>query len=156
MVQMVPIMQQNPAIAPLVSEVIMFAVRAFPTSRQLEDAFETALQKMQQMPPAPPPQQGGGRTKSPMEIQAEAQTAAGEQKVDMAATAAKVQTDQQANAVKLQQIASQQQIERERMATQQDKDAAELAMRGRETEGREALERAKIEHMQSRETKGLV
>jgi hypothetical protein len=163
---MIPIAQGNPALMPLVSELILFGVRAFPTSRQLEDAFETALQKMAQMPPAPPPQQGG-KSKSPMEIQAEAQTAAGQQKVDMAetmakaqseqqSTAAKVQTDQQANAIKLQQIQSQMQIEREKMAVQQDKDATEMAMRGREMEGRENMEQAKIQHMQSRELTGLV
>jgi hypothetical protein len=163
---MIPIAQQNPPLLPLVTELVMFGVRAFPTSRQLEDAFETALQKLAQMPPAPPPQQGG-KSKSPMEIQAEAQTAAGQQKVDMAetaakaqseqqSTAAKVQTDQQANAIKLQQIQAQMQIERERLAAEQDKSAAELAMRGREVEGRETMEQAKIQHMQSRELTGLV
>jgi hypothetical protein len=164
---MIPLAQQNQALAPLISELTMFAVRAFPTSRQVEEAFETALEKMQQMPPAPPPQQGGGRTKSPMEIQAEAQTAAGEQKVDMAetaakaqtdqqATAAKVQTDQQANAIKLQQIQSQMQIEREKLAAQQNKDAQEQSMRGREMEGREEIERRRMEALENRETKGLV
>jgi hypothetical protein len=164
---MIPLAQQNPALVPLISELTMFAVRAFPTSRQVEEAFETALEKMQQMPPAPPPQQGGGRTKSPMEIQAEAQTAAGEQKVDMAetaakaqtdqqATAAKVQTDQQANAIKLQQIQAQMQIEREKLAAQQNKDAQEQSMRGREMEGREEIERRRMEALENRETKGLV
>jgi hypothetical protein len=164
---MIPIGQGNPALMPLISELIMFGVRAFPTSRQLEDAFETALEKMQQMPPAPPPQQGGGRTKSPMEIQAEAQTAAGEQKVDMAETiakaqtaqqetAAKVQTDQQANAIKLQQIQAQMQIEREKMAAQANKDAQEQSMRGREMQGREQIEQRRMEALENRETKGLV
>jgi hypothetical protein len=159
---MVPLAQSNPDFKPLISELIMFGVRAFPTSRQLEDAFETAMEHMLQSPGAPPPQKGGN-TKSPAEIQQEAQEAQGKIQVDSQANQVKMQTDSQANAVKLQQIASQQQIEREKLQAQQAKDAAELAMhghemdlRGREMQGKEQMETAKIEHMQARDTRGLV
>ncbi len=151
---MVPIMQQSPSLAPLISELIMFGVRAFPTSRSLEDAFETALEKMQQAPPVPPAQKGNA--KSPMEIQAEAQEAQGKLQTAQQSNQVKLQTDQQANAVKLQQMQTEAQIQREKLQAQQDKDAAELAMRGREMQGREQLEQAKIEHMQTRDTAGLV
>jgi hypothetical protein len=163
---MIPLAQGSPALLPLISELIMFGVRAFPTSRTLEDAFETALQKMQQMPPAPPPGKQGN-TKSPMEIQAQAQTEQGKIAADVHDTQVKAQTEQQsdavkaqmeqqANAVKLQQIASQEQIAREKLQAEQGNKAAELSMRGREMQGKEQLEDAKIQHMQSRETQGLV
>ena len=151
---MIPLGQQSPALMPLISELVMFGVRAFPTSRQLEDAFETALEQMQKAPPQPPTKQGN--TKSPMEVQTEAQTAAGEQHVDLVETAAKAQISQQANAIKLQQMQVQAQVEREKLAAQQGKDAATLAMQGREMQGREQLEQAKIQHMEARDTRGLV
>ncbi len=151
---MVPLAQSNPDFKPLISELIMFGVRAFPTSRQLEDAFETAMEHMLQSPGQPPPQKGGG--KSPMEIQAEAQEAQGKMQTAQQATAAKLQTDQQANAVKLQQIQAQMKIAGDKLAAEQDRAAAELAMRGRETQGKEQMEQAKIEHMEARDTQGLV
>src|SRR6185437_11966829 len=39
----VPALMSNPALAPLAKELGMFAVRAYPASRSLEDAFETAF-----------------------------------------------------------------------------------------------------------------
>jgi len=151
---MVPQMQQNPAIAPLAAEMIKFAFNAFPASRQLEDALETALQKMQQMPPQPPPQAQHG--KSPMELQLQAQEAQGKQQTEMATTQIKAQTDQQNLAVKQQQIAAEAQIERERMAMAQQRDAADFSMKGREMEGREQLEAARIQRLDSMNTRGLV
>ena len=151
---MVPLAQTNPDFKPLISELILFGVRAFPTSRQLEDSFETAMEHMLQSPGQPPPQKGGG--KSPMEIQAQLQEAQGKQQTDQQSNAVKLQTDQQANAVKMQQVQAQKQIADDRLQSEQARAAAELAMRGREMQGKEQLEQAKIEHMQSREMQGLV
>ena len=152
---MVPLAQSNPDFKPLISELIMFGVRAFPTSRQLEDAFETAMEHMLQSPGTPPPQKGGA-TKSPAEIQQQAQEVQIKAQTDQQDTAAKLQTDQQANAVKLQQVQAQLKIASDRLAAEQDRAAAEMAMRGREMQGKEQMETAKIEHMQARDTAGLV
>lgn len=176
---MIPLAQMTPALAPLVSELLLFTVRGFKVSRSLEDAFETALQALQRMPP-PPPQQKGN-TKSPMEIQSEAQIEAGKQQnermeiqqggqieagkqqnarmemqQDGQEAAAKLQIAQQQNAVKMQQIQAQAAIEAAKLQAQQSKDAVDMAMRSREMEGREALERARIDRMAARSTEGLV
>ena len=59
--------QQNPQTAPLIRELVMFGVRAFPAARSLEDSFEHAFQLLMRSPPQPP--QGGTRNvKSPLEI----------------------------------------------------------------------------------------
>lgn len=145
----VPGMMANPALAPLGKEIGMFAVRAFKVSRQLEDAFETAfdalLQQAKTNPHPPTPPGKGGATKSPIEIQAEAAEAQG-----------KNQVEQQANQVKLAQVQTDAQIERERMAMQQQNEAAQLAMHGREIEGRERLEDARMQHMAARDIQGMV
>jgi hypothetical protein len=151
---MVPLAQSNPNFKPLIAELVMFGVRAFPTSRQLEDAFETAMETMLQSQAPPPPPKGN--VKSPADVQAEAMIAGGKIQASQQATAAKLQSDQEANAVKLQQSQAQLAIARERLQAEQDKAAAELAMQGREMQGREMLEQAKITHMQSRDLQGLV
>ncbi len=51
----IPQMQANPAIAPLLGQLIMFTVRAFPVSRQLDDAFEDAIEHLEQMAKQGPP-----------------------------------------------------------------------------------------------------
>ncbi len=48
------------------------------------------------------------------------------------------------------------QIERERLQAEQIKNQDEMMMRGREMQGRETMETAKIQHMQQREMGGLV
>src|SRR6185437_14139876 len=89
----VPGLLATPDLAPLAKSIGMFVVRAFPASRDLEDAFETAFDalvaKATQGGGGPQQPQPKGNTKSPMEIQTEAITAKGEQ-----------QTDQQVAAVK--------------------------------------------------------
>ncbi len=143
---MVPIAQQNPPFAPLIKELIMFGVRGFPSSRSLEESFETALDKMVSTAGQNPPQPGGkGNTKSPMEIQADAAEAQGKQQVQ-----------QQQNMVKLVQTQAEMQLEREKLAQQQMTEHADLMLRGREMEGREALDAARLTHLASRDTRGLV
>jgi hypothetical protein len=63
--------QQHPQTAPLIRELVMFGVRAFPVAsfpatRSLEAAFEEAFKTLLQSPPPPLPK---GNTKWPMEIQ---------------------------------------------------------------------------------------
>ncbi len=72
--ELVPL-TQNPATLELAGELLKFGVRAFPAARPLEDAVDTAIQKLTQSPPQPPPGKQSG--KSPMEIQANLQEAQG-------------------------------------------------------------------------------
>lgn len=138
-----PQMQSNPALAPLGKELVMFAVRGFRVSRQLEDAFETALDQMMKMPPKPPEQKGN--VKSPMEIQAEAATAQTKAKVDQAKVAADMVKTQTEATLKQQELQSEEQYH-----------AADLALRQRELAGKEALQAARMTHMAARDAGGLV
>jgi hypothetical protein len=151
---MVPQMQQNPAIAPLAAEMIKFAFHAFPSSRQLEDALDSALERMQQMPPQPPPEKGN--TKSPQEIQAETQIAGAKLQAGQQETAAKAAMAQQENATKQQQIAVEAQVARERLEAENQREAADMALRGREIQGREMLDAARLTRLTERNTQGLV
>lgn len=81
-----PMAMQAPALLPLIKELTLFGVKAFPVGRQMEETFEDAFEqlgqqaaKMQQQGPQPDPK-----------AQAEAEKA----KVEMAAMQAKAQTDQ--------------------------------------------------------------
>jgi hypothetical protein len=148
----------SPDLAPLVKEMALFWVRGFKVSRQLEEVIETtfdALMKQAQQNPAQPPQKGGN-TKSPMEIQAETQQAQTKAQTEVLDSQSKLRIAQQQDATKQMQILADSQIEREKLAAQQSKDQTELAMRGREMEGREYVEHMRMQHMAERDTKGLV
>lgn len=154
----IPQMQQNPVIAPLIGELVMFAVRAFPVSRQLQDAFQNALDQLEAMAKnAPPPQpQQKGNTKSPMEIQSEAQTAAGEQRTDLQVQQLRNQADTMKNAIELMKLYASTQTDQAKVAQQGQQAQAELALRNREMVGREALEQARMSRIESQNTAGLV
>jgi hypothetical protein len=91
-----------------------------------------------------------------MEIQAEAQTAAGEQHVDMSVAAIKARTDQQNNAIALMKLYTQQMTDQAKLQQQGSQQQAELALRNREMVGREALEQARMSRIESQNTQGLV
>ncbi len=168
MESVLPLAQSNPAAAPLVKELIMFAVNGFSVSRQLQDAFETALDHMMQQAQQGPPQASQkGNSKSPQEIQAEAQIAQGEQQTDLAVQqqrtqadqqkyAAQTQIDQQKNAVEMMKLYSQQQIEREKLAADGQYKAADLALKQRQGALREGLANARMSHYAASDTEGLV
>lgn len=151
---MVPQMQQNRAIAPLAAEMIKFAFGAFPASRQLDDALDSALERMQQMPPQPAPEKGN--TKSPQEIQAETQIEGAKLQAAQGETQARLQADQQANAAKVISAQIEATADRERAQAENQLRTAELALKGRDMVGREALEQARLTHFASRDTRGLV
>lgn len=158
MLQMlIPEAQQNPGAVPLIHALVMFGVRAFPAARSLEQQFEQAFKTMLQAPPQPPPPKGN--TKSPLEIAAEARIAQGEQQVDMQGNqikAAQVQVQQQKNAIDMAEI-----YQRAQQATSQQQQegqlrAAELAQQGAIMQDRQALDRARLTHLMTRDSAGLV
>ena len=151
MLQMVvPEIQQNPAIAPLVKSLVMFGVRAFPAARSLEDSFEQAFAALAQMPPQPPAQKGN--VKSPAEIAAEAATARGDQQVDMA----KVQVEQQKNAVDMMKTGAQMRQDQQKMQFDNFFKTMQLAQQSQQMQSRSQIEAARLSAMLSRQTRGLV
>jgi len=101
MQQSLPVAQAQPALAPLIGEMLMFGVRSFKGARTLENAFEQALAKMSE------PQKPQGS--SPEEIKAQADQAAEQARMQL--EGAKMQASQQLEAAKLQ---SQQALEAQR------------------------------------------
>lgn len=57
--QAIPAAQQTPALAPVLGEVLMLAVRGFRGARNLEGTFETFVQQMAQQPPQQQGKEGG-------------------------------------------------------------------------------------------------
>lgn len=94
-----PIVQQVPEMAPLIGEVLTFVVRTFKGGRQLENALEGTIEKMN----APKEPQGP----SPEEIKAEA---------DKALEQAKLQATMQAEQVKMQAAQQMEQMKAQTMA----------------------------------------
>lgn len=150
-----PAIQANPALGPLGKQLIMFAVNGFPVSRQLQDAFETALDQLIANPQQPQAQQKGN-TKSPMEVQTEAEVAKGEQQTDLQVAQARAQSDQQKNATEMMKLFSQQQIEREKLAAESQYRAADLALKQRQGALREGLAQARMSHYAASDERGLV
>jgi hypothetical protein len=96
--QAVPAAQENPMLAPLLGEMLMFGVRSFKVGRSLEGAFQATLDKLQQMasqpqPPKPDPEQVKAQA-SLQAIQAKAQA-------DMQVEQVRAQTDIQIEQAKI-------------------------------------------------------
>lgn len=75
--QAIPMVQEIPSAAPLVKEIVTFAIRGFRTGRSLEEAFTEFFDKMAQQPPKPP--EGKGADAAAMaKVQVDAQLGQGE------------------------------------------------------------------------------
>lgn len=96
-----PVAQAQPALAPLIGEMLMFGVRSFKGARTMENAFEQALAKMSE------PQQP--QDPSPEQLQAQADQQAEQSRMQL--ESAKMQSSQQLESAKLQ---SQQALESQR------------------------------------------
>jgi hypothetical protein len=154
---LIPEAQQNPGAVPLIHALVMFGVRAFPAARSLETTFEQAFRTMLQTPAQPP--EPKGNTKSPQEIQAEAQIAKGEQQVDAQGNqikAAQVQVAQQKNAIEMQQVALKAQQDQAQLQQEAQLRQMELAQQGQVAQSRQALDQARLSHLMVRDSSGLV
>jgi hypothetical protein len=113
-----PIVQQVPEMAPLIGEVLTFVVRTFKGGRQLENALEGTIEKMNapKEPQGPSPEQ--------MQAQAQQQMEQAKMQATMQAEQAKMQASQQMEAMKTQaqaqieQFKAQQAMELEQMKQQ--------------------------------------
>lgn len=150
-----PLAAANPAAAPLVKALIMFAVNGFSVSRQLQDEFENALDAMMNNP-TPPPQGGKGDARPPEEVQAELAVKKGEQQKDLQVAQLNAQAQQQENAIDLMELYARVQGDRDKLNAQQQNDAARLALETRKALMQENLGAARLSHMAARDTQGLV
>jgi hypothetical protein len=143
----IPASQQVPEIAPLMGEMLMFAVRSWKTAEPIEEAFDEALAKLGQPKPPPPPNpevikaqadaqkaQAEAQVKmveaqnAPLIAQAEAQKAQAEIQASQAEAFAGAQTEaakEQAK-VAMEQVKQQAETERAQMQLQFDRWKAEL------------------------------
>ena len=135
-----PIVQASPELMPLAGQMLLFAVRAFPTARDLEEAIEVAMDKMQQASGQPKPpsteqlkaQADLEKTKAEIEhAQIDAQTAGEKSKADVAMVQLKGQTAIKEHEMKMQQMQMQMNLDREKMQMelhgQQQKHQMDLA-----------------------------
>lgn len=105
--------QQQPELAPLMGEMLMFGIRAFKAGRPMEAAFEQAIAKMSEpKPPKPDPEA--------MKLQAEAQQAQQKLQAEQAREQARAQAD---IAIEQARMSMEAQFEQQRMAL--DQQAAE-------------------------------
>jgi len=70
--------QQAPEMVPLLGKMLLFAVRAFPVGRELEEVFESTLADMEKMAKNPPPPQP-----DPSILKAESDTKIAQDKLEM-------------------------------------------------------------------------
>ena len=132
-----PIVAQEPALLPLASQMLLFAVRAFPTARDLEEAIEQALDKMQAasgQPKPPNPEQLKAqadleRTKAEIEAaQIDAQSAAQKGKVDIAMVQMKGSAAMEEHKMKLQQMQMQMQMDQHKLQSEHQVSMEKLQM----------------------------
>jgi hypothetical protein len=115
-----PIVQQVPEMAPLIGEVLTFVVRTFKGGRQLENALEGTIEKMNapKEPQGPSPEQ--------MQAQAQQQMEQAKMQATMQAEQAKMQASQQMEQMKAQTTAQVEQFKAQQaMQLEQMKQQAE-------------------------------
>lgn len=115
--QALPMAQAVPELQPLLGEMLMFGVRAFPAARTLEATFEQAMEQLQQpKPEQPDPAQ--------MQAQQEAQMEQMKLQMDQQAQQARMQADMQIQQAKMQMQAALEQ-QRSTMQAQVDRERAQ-------------------------------
>jgi hypothetical protein len=135
--------QIQPALSPLLMEMLLFGVRGFPVGKQLETTFEVTKQKLakmqekaEQAPPKPDPEiektkammqlqqqkQQGDMEISQQKTQADIQASQARAQADMAATQAKIQADKDAamQAAALERFKAEQQAQLDRDIAMED------------------------------------
>ena len=139
-----PITQAAPELLPLAGEMLLFAVHAFPQARELEEAIEQAMDKMEAAAGQPKPPSGeqlkaqADLEKAKAEItnaQINAQSASEKAKADIAQTQLKGQVAVKEHEMKMQQMQMEMQLEREKMQM--------------ELHGQQQKHQMDLQHMQS-------
>lgn len=143
---LLPLAMGNPPMAELCKQLALFAVRAFPAARPLEETIEQAFDAAAKMPPQPPPgaKPAGKQGPTPQELAVKTQEIASRERIA-----------NQTNAVKMlnqQQDARQEQQE---MARQQEHDRTELAFKIGSEAHKNAIAGARLTHIETQNAGGL-
>ena len=127
--------QQQPELIPLMAQMLMFGVRAFPVGKELESAFNSTLQKLEQQAANPQPKPNPemmkiqseaqlGQQKLQQEMQLAQQKAQLEAQVAQAQQQAQAQQEAQENTLEAQReqrkLEAESQIQREKMQGELD------------------------------------
>ena len=132
-----PIVQASPELLPLAGQMLLFAVRAFPAARDLEEAIEQAMDKMeaaagQQKPPSVEQmkmQADMEKTKGEIaKAQIDAQSAAEKGKADLAEIQLKGQMATKEHEFKMQQMQMQSQMDQHRLQSEHEVAMQKLGM----------------------------
>ncbi len=150
---LIPQMSQSGPVADFAGELLKFGFRAFPASRQIEDALDDFVEGMKKAPPQPPPE---GKGKTVQETMMETQVEGAKVAASVHDTQVKAQMAQQSDAAKLIAAQTEAAADREKAQAENQLRIAELALRGREMVGKEALDQARLERITARNTQGLV
>ncbi len=132
--QVIPMVQGNPVMSDFAKEIVLFAVRAFPAARSLEETIEKLFEELKTMPP----NQGGAQQKG---------KAGQDPRVALAAIQQKEQEAQQSNAIKSEEVQGKLALGQVREQQRARYEDGRLAMQGAELHAEQ--ERSVIEALQT-------
>jgi hypothetical protein len=157
----IPFAQGVPPMAALAKEITLFAIRAFKTGRQLEDALEAAFDAIAGMPPHPNGPKGQGKDGDGSAGQV-AMAQAHQHDSDVSAQA-EMRGDQldfmikeQANAIKMRQVEGDLALKTQQLAHSRQESAIRLGMDHDRAVSEEALRAARVSSISAKGAAGLV
>ena len=122
MQQALPAVVQYPQIAPLLGQILLFAVRSFPQGAELEGAFEQAVAQLQQAAKIGPP--GGPQPPDPKMIVAQAQVQDYQSKIQE--RQANIQRDDMESRAKIAMEGAKLGLERESIAAESERTISDM------------------------------
>jgi len=139
----IPIAQGNPPLADLSREVVLFAMRAFPTARSLEETFENAFEQLKGMPPNPNAKGAGkgGQQEDP--------------RVAAAAVQQKAEAANQENAIKQQQVQGELGLGAQREEARANYEQGKLELEARKADATLAFRAIEMQRDAAATAKGL-
>jgi hypothetical protein len=160
-----PIVAQQPLMAQLAGELLLFGTRAFRVGRSLEEVIEETVDKLEQQAaqPKPPPPIPPEEQAKIQQAQIKAQAEAGKAQAGIQAVQVKGQTEQQAAQIDLagkvlehQHKTAEHQMEMQRMHAETAHDARALEMKGAAAEHAHQLKIQQMNHAaaQAKKPKG--
>jgi hypothetical protein len=149
---LIPQMMQSGPVADFAGALLRFGFRAFPASREMDDALEKFVEDMKRAPPQPPTE---GKGKTVAETQMETQLGQAKVAASVHDTQVKAQIAQQESASRVMAAQVEAQADQAKAQAENQLRVAELALRGREVAGREALDAARLTRIGIRNTEGL-
>lgn len=145
--QVIPLAQQTPQLAPLVSELIKFNARGFTAGRQLEDVLEQSLQQFQDALMQPPAPQDPMQDPAFIKVQQDGEIQRAKMEQDAALKAqdfqAKMEEMQAKHQLEMNKILKQYEIDMQKVLIEQERMRTELQLKAIDMQ--KANERATME-----------